>query len=751
MSLDDRIRGALTHTVRRVVVVAAGSVALALTVGDGIGAQSRPSTGSPTPSPVQATTAHAPLPGHPSLYWLVPDAPGSRPVSRPPPASGLAELARGAALIADQKFSAGLPLVTSAALAATPLASYGRYYAGVALLGLGRASEAATAFAALDGGVEGYLEEALPLRMAESALARNDPKRAVDILDDLSDEALAMPEEVLVRLGAALDEADEPERALRVYRRVYYEFPMSTQASTAQTAIERLETPARLPADRFQRELARAERLFAARRWAQARAGLQPLARVATGDDRELVALRLAECDYYLDRFRAARDALKPYLRSAKREAEARFFDLSATRALGERATYVELARHLVSDHPDSSWAEDTLNNLASHYIASEDEEAADLVWRELIQRFPRGRYGDRAGWKVGWQAYKHGQFADAAATFELAAVAFPRADYRPSWLYWAARSRDRLAERPAAMALYRVVASDYLNSYYGRLASTVLAERREMPVRPIVVTDRADTTPAALVPNAAIIRALASVELYDEALQEVQYAQRAWGDSSTLQATGAWIRHHRALQERAADRFADLRGAITSMRRAYPQFLAAGGEQLPPDLLRIIFPLDYWPLIKKYSDAHGLDPYLMTALIAQESTFTADVRSSANAVGLMQLIPSTGRRYAAKLGIRYSSAALTRPETNVRIGMRYFKDLMDRFGGAHYALASYNAGEGRIARWITERPGFEQDEFIDDIPFPETQNYVKRILGTADDYRRLYGGGILTATSARR
>ena len=115
------------------------------------------------------------------------------------------------------------------------------------------------------------------------------------------------------------------------------------------------------------------------------------------------------------------------------------------------------------------------------------------------------------------------------------------------------------------------------------------------------------------------------------------------------------------------------------------------------------------------------------------------------NAYGLMQLIPSTGRRYASKVGLRgFSTAALTRPETNVRLGMTYFKDLMDRFGGAHFALASYNAGESRVQRWIDERPGVPQDEFIDDIPFPETQNYVKRILGTAEDYRRLYGGGIL-------
>ncbi len=179
------------------------------------------------------------------------------------------------------------------------------------------------------------------------------------------------------------------------------------------------------------------------------------------------------------------------------------------------------------------------------------------------------------------------------------------------------------------------------------------------------------------------MIRALVAAGMYDAALNEVEYARKVWGDSAPLQATIALVRHRRGLEERAADRFADVRGAITIMRRAYPQFMAAGGEQLPPDVLRVIFPLDYWPLIKKYADLHRLDPFLMTALIAQESTFTADVRSSANAVGLMQLIPSTGRQLReARSAFRYSARILTQPETNIRLGMRYFRDLMDRFGG---------------------------------------------------------------------
>ena len=178
-------------------------------------------------------------------------------------------------------------------------------------------------------------------------------------------------------------------------------------------------------------------------------------------------------------------------------------------------------------------------------------------------------------------------------------------------------------------------------------------------------------------------------------------------------------------------------------MRRAYPQHLTSYGQGLPPEILQVIFPLTYWDAIRKYSTANNLDPYVVAALIGQESTFDPGVRSSANAWGLMQIVPATGRRLARSTGIpRFTTAMLTNPEVNIRLGTLYFSKLVEQFGGTYYALASYNAGESRVVRWRSERPGLDQDEFIDDIPFPETQNYVKRILGTAEDYRMLYGKG---------
>jgi soluble lytic murein transglycosylase len=429
------------------------------------------------------------------------------------------------------------------------------------------------------------------------------------------------------------------------------------------------------------------------------------------------------------------------------------FFYAAALYDLGNRDEYFRVIRRVADDFPTQTWSEEALNHLATHFIVDDQDAKADETFREMYARFPGGRYAERAAWKIGWLAYRNQQYADAIRVFEGAAARFPRSDYRPPWLYWSARAYDALNEGDAAEARYALTATDYFNSYYGRLALAHLdaPARRQLlgaasagdslPVPSAPDDAEGEDIPlVSLPPNAQLVRALLGLGLYDQAISELQYAQRVWGDSPAIRATLAWIYQKQGQAEKGSRQFTLYRASINTMKRAYPQYLAVSGERLPKDVLRLIFPLRYWDLIRKYSALHQLDPYFVAALVAQESTFVPDIQSSAKAVGLMQLEAATARRYAKKLKLRYTTSLRTNPEQNVKIGTAYLADQIGEFGDLHLVLAAYNAGDGRVRKWRTERPGLPRDEFIDDIPFPETQNYVKRILGTAEDYRRLYG-----------
>jgi soluble lytic murein transglycosylase len=668
-------------------------------------------------------TDHPTLPRDAAALWFVP----SEKERARQPASHEA-LAAAAEQYAAGDFKQALTLANRASSGGT-LQDYASLYVGLSQLRVGLASDARRTLDKVRENAHGYVAVAASLGSAEAAEALGDYAAAIAIYEQLVENKTAVNDDVLSRLGRAALAAGDGKKAADAFTRVYYEFPLGTEATAAAEQLTALEDHRA----NFKLDLGRASILFGARRYTEARAAYQTLVAQTSGDDRELADLRIAECDFFVGRYDAAREALKPYLDEAARKAEARFFYLSAFRELGQHDQYVMLTRALVTDFPDSSWSEEALNNLGTHYILSNEDELAAQVFAELYQKFPKGPRAERAAWKGGWWSYKNGDYANTITSFENAATAFPRSDYRPSFLYWAARSHAKLGHPDEAAARLRLVHSDYGNSYYGRLAAEHLARRGD-PLgmdRPVSASRQPVSSTAPRPATETRIRALLAAGLYDDALNELRYAQRTWGGSPELDATMAWTYQQKG----------ELRRAITLMRRVYPQFLTAGGEELPTEILQVIFPLTYWNSIRKHSIARELDPYLVAALIAQESTFDPKARSSANAWGLMQIVPSTGRRLARALKIRrFSTATLTEPDTNIRMGTLHFSQLVRQYGGVHYALASYNAGDSRVLRWKAERPGLDEDEFIDDIPFPETQNYVKRILGTAEDYRRLYG-----------
>ncbi len=146
-----------------------------------------------------------------------------------------------------------------------------------------------------------------------------------------------------------------------------------------------------------------------------------------------------------------------------------------------------------------------------------------------------------------------------------------------------------------------------------------------------------------------------------------------------------------------------------------------------------------YW--INYYAQIRNLDPALVCALVLEESRFQQQALSVAGAKGLMQILPKTGRQIARQLGLpSFREKLLFEPEFNLQLGTWYLAHLLQEFSGKlPLALAAYNAGPHVVKEWVFRLPNFREDEFIENIPYPETRNYVIRVLNSFQAYRFLY------------
>jgi soluble lytic murein transglycosylase len=151
-----------------------------------------------------------------------------------------------------------------------------------------------------------------------------------------------------------------------------------------------------------------------------------------------------------------------------------------------------------------------------------------------------------------------------------------------------------------------------------------------------------------------------------------------------------------------------------------------------------------HWEIISAQAAKNDLSPTLILGIIRQESAFNEKARSSANARGLMQILPSTAKRIVRQARIkRYSVQKLYQPETNIVLGAQCLTSLLQRYGKPELALAAYNAGGSRVDRWLKEFGNVDMPEFVEQIPFSETRGYVKQVLSNQAIY------GLLTSSAA--
>ena len=324
--------------------------------------------------------------------------------------------------------------------------------------------------------IDGHLPEDAAFLQAEAREAQKDYKGAVAIYESLVTRKLARPQTAWLRLGLAADGAGQPARSVEALQRAYYDYPATSEADQAGSELDRQDVD--IDAALAPKELARAETLFQARRWTHARASYLKVRPFVAEADRERVAIRIAGAEIALGRHREGRDALRPLLGGPLAD-EANFHYVAAARGLNLKDEHRALARAFVEKFPNSPFAEEVLNHLASAFIVDDQDDEADAVFREILARYPAGRFAERAAWKAGWTAYRDGRFSEALQYFDQGAAQFPRSDYRPSWLYWAGRAATQAGDLETGIVRLRLAATDYHNSYYGRLAVARLKQTR--------------------------------------------------------------------------------------------------------------------------------------------------------------------------------------------------------------------------------------------------------------------------------
>ena len=157
------------------------------------------------------------------------------------------------------------------------------------------------------------------------------------------------------------------------------------------------------------------------------------------------------------------------------------------------------------------------------------------------------------------------------------------------------------------------------------------------------------------------------------------------------------------------------------------------------PTLQKYLYPLKYKEEIVNETDNFGLSSGLIAAIIYTESSFDEDTVSGAGAVGLMQIMPDSGEWIAGKLDIDFNESMLKDPDTNIKLGCWYVAYLSDRFSDMETMLAAYNAGPNKVAGWLDDENYSQDGKTLTNIPYSETENYVEKVTGAYDVYKKLY------------
>jgi soluble lytic murein transglycosylase len=663
--------------------------------------------------------------------------------------------AEGVSRLRRREFTKALDLLSKAESGGGPLAGFASLNKASALLGAGKPGDAVKALdLARNSHPNPILADDLAVLRARALAAAGDRSGAARSLEEFSSSGgCADPARVLESAARLHQDAGEADMATALFRRVYFEQPRSPEATRAASELSAQRPSVRFKASDLPAVSARSRSLIAAGDGKGALATwdllLSSIPATALSDTQILdiseAAIEAKEplrALPLLGRIPAGRDPTRRALLMGR-----------ALFALGRDSEAISMLRKAADGPSEESGTSRFL--LATGLDQNDhDREALDQFNRYLRDH----RSGDRfpaAAWRAGWLSYRLGKPDESRRLFQMLLDRPEATAYHPSARYWLARASEGGGRRPQAVEIYARLSVSNARDYYGILAKArlrtlgaaqVAAEgaaargssknqaRGESPQATIGSPSRAFCTASRIKGAGDLV--LAGCEL--ETVGLFQDAEREYEAAAAVQPERPLLLRLCELELHRGDRSQ----AIARLKSAVPDYLSAPIESLPMRFWELLYPRREWDRIREASLANHLDPHLVCGLILQESAFNPLAVSSAGAMGLMQVLPDTGREAASQTGITaFSAARLFEPATNLKVGTWHLASILSKADGrVEIALAAYNAGEGRLARWKTLFGTSDPTTFVEDIPFTETRLYVKRIVSHAAMYHAIYG-----------
>jgi len=281
------------------------------------------------------------------------------------------------------------------------------------------------------------------------------------------------------------------------------------------------------------------------------------------------------------------------------------------------------------------------------------------------------------------------------------------------SWTYWYGRALGALGEETGSRAYWLRIAGQ--TDFYGLLASEELGYVSTVPAMLYVPTD-GEVEAAAKAPGLARSLEMIRLGMRTEGVREWIFSVRYFDD----------------LQLLGAAEFARRQGI-------WDRSISAADRTVSLHNFSLRYPLPFRELFSEYAKTYDLDEAWILGIVRQESRFITDARSSAGAAGLMQVMPSTARFVAQKNGLRrIDMRSVSEAKTNITLGTGYLRMVLDQLGSQVLASAAYNAGPSRARRWRDSGRPLEGAVYAETIPFPETRDYVKKVMANAVFYSAL-------------